>query len=266
MLRRTLLRTLVVALLAVLVWLPSGAASSRPKHPGGGGEPTPTPSCAAPAGSWTIGTHNVLHGSATFTPFAAVIGWQEADRTTTPTKLRTQLGSLYRHYIPAGSAGYIPVSWRADRFSFISARSVKTHEGRLGVSPDRWISIVHLRVRATGRHVVFVNTHFVSEAFKEGSSYRTWRLEMWYRHYHRLFYELGVIRSTWPTAPIHLVGDFNRSGYLNFDAHRVSPMRLGDRHPIDQLYAGVPGRGGCVAQLSQMGSDHSRWQGRAWIG
>lgn len=265
MLRRAILRALVVALIAILVWLPSGAASSKPNHPGGGGG-DPTPSCTAPAGSWTIGTHNVLHGSATFTPFATIIGWQEADRSTTPTRLRNQLGSLYRHYTPAGSAGYIPVSWRSDRFSFIAARSVKTHEGKLGVSPDRWISIVHLRNRATGRRIVFINTHFVSEAFNDGSSYRSWRLDMWYRHYHRLYAEIGAIRTSLPKVPIYLVGDFNHSGYLNFDAHAVYPLRLGDRHPIDQLYAGTPGRGSCVAQLSQMGSDHYRWQARAWIG
>lgn len=261
MLHRSILRALVVALLATLALVPAGAASSKPPQPGG----EPAPACWSPGSAFSIGTHNVLHGTATFTRFAAVIGWQEVTRPVHRTKMKNQLGSGYRHYIPlVDSAAAIPVSWHADRFAFLAGHSIKTHEGRIGITPDRWISVVHLRRRSNGQRYVFVNTHFISEAFKEGSSYRTWRLERWQEHYRKLHAVLGGIRANHPHAPIWLVGDFNHSGYLNFDALRLSPLRLENRLPIDQMYAGLPGRGGCVAKLSPMGSDHDRWFARAW--
>lgn len=271
--RRTTLRALLVALLTALLMAPAapGWSDHKDDHEHSHDDPAPAPApsptgCTPPAGSFHVGTHNVLHGTATFTPFATAIGWQEVTRAVHRTKMKNQLGTAYRHYIPANSsAAAVPVSWRAGYFSFLAARSVKTHDGRLGVTPSRWITIVHLRKRTTGQRVIVVNTHFISEAFKEGSSYRAWRLNRWYTHLWVLRRELNRIRYNNPRAALFLVGDFNRRGYLDFSAQQISPLRAGTSTPIDHLYAGVPGRGGCVAKLTTMGSDHNRWRASAWI-
>lgn len=264
MLRRAIPRALVVALLAVLAWLPTAAATSSPLLPSAD---EPPPVCTAPPGSWSIGTHNVLHGTAAFTPFASIIGWQEVDKPGSWTRLQRQLGAAYSSYIPLNrSAAAVPVSWRRDKFQFLSAWSVKTHEGLLGVTPDRWISVVHLRARSTGRAFYVLNTHFISEAFKTGSSYQAWRLARWYEHLAKLRRLLSALRYSHPGAAIFLVGDFNHHGYLDFSPQRVYPLLHGTSTPIDQLYAGLPGRGDCVEKLSMMGSDHNRWLAAAWIG
>lgn len=268
MLRRSTGRALVAALATLLLWLPAGPAAS---DKGGGGHdddkpPTPTTTCA-PAGSFRVGTHNVLHGAATFTRFAGVIGWQEVSDPADRRKLRSQLGTGYGHYISRdGSAAAVPVSWRAATFRLLKAYSVKTHEGRLNVSPDRWITVVHLQRRDTGRRFVVLNTHFVSEAFKSGSSHRAWRLSRWYDHHTKLKRVLANLRGTYPHRGIFLVGDFNHHGYLDYSAKRVYPVRAEHGTPIDQIYAGVPGRGDCLEKLSTVGSDHTRWRAAAWFG
>lgn len=257
-------RALVVALLAVLLWSPMapGWSDHKPGHQHDHDDPT----TCAPPGAFHVGTHNVLHGTATFTPFATVIGWQEVTRPLHRTKLKNQLGTAYRHYIPADSAAAaVPVSWRAGSFAFVAGRSVKTHDGRLGVTPSRWITIVHLKRRSTGQRVIVVNTHFISEAFKYGASYLYWRRDRWFTHLRVLNRELARIRYHHPRAALYLVGDVNHRGYLDFSARHLYPLRSGTSTPIDHLYAGVPGRGGCVARLSTMGSDHHRWRAAAWI-
>lgn len=271
--RRTTLRALVIALLTALLLSPAapGWSDHKDAHTHDDPPPSPSPSptpttCTPPAGSFHVGTHNVLHGTATFTPFATAIGWQEVTRATHRTKLKNQLGTAYRHYIPAdNAAAAVPVSWRAGYFSFLAARSVKTHDGRLGVTPSRWINIVHLKKRTTGQRVVFVNTHLISEAFRDGSSYRSWRLNRWYTHLWVLHRELARIRYNNPGAALFVVGDFNRRGYVDFSSKRIHPLRAGTSTPIDHMYAGLPGRGGCVAKLTPMGSDHNRWRSAAWI-
>ncbi len=224
------------------------------------------PVAAGTAPSFLIGTHNTLHGRGQFTRFASVIGWQEVDSPSARIKMRHQLGPAYRHYLPAAEpAQSIPISWRNDMFMLRSASCVKTHDGRARVSPNRYISIVRLQHRGTGRQFLFVNTHFISGAFDRKSSYTEWRRARWYEHLRKLNAVLWSLRRNHPGMPIFLVGDFNRGSYPSFSAQRVYPIRSGGATPIDKIYAGRPGYGGALQRLSRMGSDHSRWRAQVRI-
>lgn len=250
---RLLARPLVVALVGSLLWLPGGSGAQA------------SPGCEGGDRSFTVGTHNTLHGRAHFTPFAAIIGWQEVTDPRDRAKLRRQLGRKYQSYIPrTDDAAAIPISWKRRSFTYLTSRSVKTHGGKYRVSPSRWINIVHLRQRSTGRRVIVVNTHFVSEAFRPGASHRAWRLRAWYAHRADLYRVVSQIRARRPHAALLLVGDFNRNRYLAFRSWRMYPMKLGPgSHPKDQMYAAVPAHGGCVERLTKEGSDH--WRRRARI-
>lgn len=241
-------RTLVLALLASLLLVPGGSVTASAR----------SSECAPGPATFTLGTHNTLHGRARFTPFAHVIGWQEVTDPADRAKLRRQLGPRYRHYIPRdGGAAAVPISWDRRVFAYLTSRSVKTHGGKYRVTPSRWINVVHLRHRASGRRLVVVNTHFVSEAFNPGSRQRAWRLRAWHAHQRELYETLAQIRARRSKASLVVVGDFNRNLYLPFRGLRLTPLKLTrTSHPVDHLYAGAPARGDCVQRLSLRGSDH----------
>lgn len=248
MIHRLTARTAAVAVLATLMWLPAGLGSSA------------SAGCDAPTRAFLVGTHNVLHGKARFTAFAGIIGWQEVTDRRDRAKLKRQLGRGYRHYIPVtDEAAAVPISWRARNFRYITSRSVKVHRGREHVTPSRWINVVHLRQKLTGRRVVVINTHFISEAFKRGSSHRLWRVRKWHKHRTALYRVISQVRQRRPGTPIVVVGDVNRNGYFDFRHQALRPLRLGPgSHPVDHMYAGQPARGMCVERLSKAGSDHYR--------
>lgn len=245
-------RALAIALLAALLVLPTGGATTAARR------------CAIPPHAFNVGTHNTLQGTARFTPFASIIGWQEVQSRAARAKLVRQLGPRYQSYIPrTDGAAAIPISWRRSAFEKITSRSVMVHGPRRLVTPSRWINVVHLRQKSTGRRVIVVNTHFISEAFHPGSSFRAWRLKMWWRHARVLIRTVREIRARHPHDALIVLGDFNRDGYFGF-REGVRPLRLGPgSHPIDHQYAGLPAVGGCVQRLSKAGSDH--WRRRALI-
>lgn len=255
MYRRFTPRALVVAVLATLIWVPVGWGS------------TASARCTGPVGAFRLGSHNVLHGNARITDFAGVIGWQEVTHRADRRKLVNTLGPGYRHYIPQHHrAAAIPISWRHRNFRLLSWRSVMTHEGRRDVTPSRWINVVHLQHRRTGKRIVVVNTHFISEAFKMGASYLYWRQHRWFTHRNALVANLAQIRRFHPRAALFVVGDFNHRGYLDLSRWGLRPLRRAPGStPIDQLYAGRPGTGNCVQRLSRVGSDHHRWRAMAWV-
>jgi endonuclease/exonuclease/phosphatase family metal-dependent hydrolase len=252
---RTTLKGLAVAMVASLAVLPASTSQADT-------------GCSIPdsAPRFEVGTHNVLRGAADFTRFAGVIGWQEVNDDADRAKMRRQLGDRYAHFVPApDAAGAVPISWRAANFQLLGSGSVKVHDGRARVTPSRWINWVHLRHVRSGRDITFVNTHFISGAFKASSSFTAWRLERWKEHRAKLKQVLANLRTANPQRPVFVVGDFNHRGYLDLSAQDTHPIRLGTRTPIDQLYAGRPGHGACLTELSAAGSDHNRWRALGWL-
>jgi len=93
---------------------------------------------------------------------AVVVRWQEIE-TDGHRKAVRELDDLWRTYWPSGAADAVPISWRADLFDVVVHTKVLIHKGQAGVTPNRYVSIVVLRERATGLAVPVLNTHLISK-------------------------------------------------------------------------------------------------------
>ena len=202
----------------------------------------------------SLGTHNTLHGTATFHDFAGVVGWQEVDSPGARDKMRRQLGSDYRHYVPAeGPAKAVPISWRVPRFTLIRAGFQKTHDGEAGVTPSRYITWVVLEVNATGKRFIFINTHFISGAWSKHPE----RQARWLKHYQILYDRVAQFRNYQPEKPIFVVGDFNRKKAMPMPSPiKWVPVSGVSGVPIDQMYAPSNINHTDVTRLYLWGSDH----------
>ena len=202
----------------------------------------------------TIGTHNTLHGEATFHNFAGVIGWQEVDSAAARDKMRRQLGDEYQHYFPEpGPAKAIPISWRKSRFELVKAGYKKTHDGEAKVTPARYITWVILKVKPTGKKFIFINTHFISGAWNKHPE----RQARWLRHYEILYNRVATFRKNHPNKPIFLVGDFNRKKAMSFPSPvKYVPVEGVSGVPIDQIYCSSTVDHSKVKRLKKWGSDH----------
>jgi endonuclease/exonuclease/phosphatase family metal-dependent hydrolase len=105
-----------------------------------------------------------------------------------------------------------PISWKNEVWKKENSGFIRTHRGEAGISPNRYITWVKLKNRATGKEVVRINTHLISGAFS-GKPHGEWRREMWHQHMDRL-HDL-VARFEKKGVAVVVGGDFNR------DSHRV---------------------------------------------
>ncbi|GAB2474264.1 hypothetical protein GCM10027265_24780 [Jatrophihabitans fulvus] len=216
------------------------------------------PAAARPAHvSFRIGTHNTLHGTSGYTPFAGIIGWQELDGADDIARMRRSLPG-FAHYVPRDvSAAADSISWRRSLFTLRYARAVFTHSGQAHVTPSRWVTYVVLRVRATGRTIAFVNTHFISHAFTSHAE----RRGRWYRHEDVLEKVVRQLRAHgWPVLA---VGDYNSRAGVPLTGLSRFRVRTGDPTPIDQLYAPRGAHRSLAHRLWRNGSDHHAY--RAWV-
>lgn len=202
----------------------------------------------------SVGTHNTLHGAATFHNLAGVIGWQEVDSTAARDKMRRQLGSEYAHYFPSEiPARAVPISWRVSRFRLLNVGFQRTHDGEAGVTPARYIVWVSLEVRETGKRFIFINTHFISGAWNAHPE----RQARWLKHYQILYNKVARFRQYHPEKPIFVVGDFNRRKAMAMPSPiKWVPVKDVSGVPIDQIYAPSNISHTRVARLFKWGSDH----------
>ncbi|MGH3646640.1 MAG: hypothetical protein ACRDTM_05640 [Micromonosporaceae bacterium] len=207
-----------------------------------------------------IGTHNTLHGNATFHDFADVIGWQEVDSTAARQKMVQQLGSGYDHYLPAEiPARAVPISWRVSKLRLLNTGFQRTHDGEAGVTPARYIVWVSLEVRETGKRFIFLNTHFISGAWNKHPE----RQARWLKHYTILYNKVERFRELHPEKPIFVVGDFNRHKAMPMPSPiKWVPVKDVSGVPIDQIYAPSNISHGLVARKFKWGSDHYAY--RMW--
>lgn len=72
------------------------------------------------------------------------------------------------------AANAVPISWRKDTWDFVSGSSVKASDGRAGVSPDRFVTRVVLRHKASGAEVMRIAHHAVAgiDSLDDNVAYR----------------------------------------------------------------------------------------------
>ncbi|SHF66964.1 Endonuclease/Exonuclease/phosphatase family protein [Jatrophihabitans endophyticus] len=228
-----------VLLLAGLVAPPAGAAGKTTR--------------------FTIGTHNTHYGKSRYSAFADVIGWQEIDTAAARTRMRKALTG-YRHYIPKGAAGADTISWRASKFTLVHGRAVLTHKGQKHVTPNRYVTYVTLKVKATGTTIAFVNTHFISAAFSGHPE----RQARWRKHRKILQDVVAKLRAA--KYPVFVVGDFNHQPATKLPGLSRYAVSTGDASPIDHLYATKANKIGKATRLAKNGSDHPAYRATARVG
>jgi endonuclease/exonuclease/phosphatase (EEP) superfamily protein YafD len=104
-----------------------------------------------------------------------------------------------------------PISWKKDVWAKEDAGFERTHHGLAKVSPNRHITWVKLKNRASGQEIVRVNTHLVSGAWGEHKPTTAWRREMWKVHMQKL--DALVSRFESQGLQVIVGGDFNRDSF-----------------------------------------------------
>lgn len=204
---------------------------------------TAAPADAQVPTSFTLGTHNMLHGKATPHRFADVIGWQEADGGK--AKLRALKG--YATYAPND----VPISYRTSQWDLVAKGSIRTHRGNPRVSPHRYITWVVLKHERTGSKITVLNTHFVSGAWNSNDREKdeSWRRVMWRTHDAKL--RQIVEQRSARGERLFITGDFNRMSPPSYPCVRATNAR-----GVDFIYRSTSSRAGAAEALPKWGSDH----------
>jgi len=207
---------------------------------------------------WMVGLHGHRHASANIKSnplmplgdaaadiiqvagHAGVIGWQEIHKLYRPT-VRTLPG--FTTYWPgrrfSRDANAVPISWRTAYFEMVASGVQRTHFGRPGVTPARYIAWVVLRDLRSGQVFWRVNTHYISAAFTRHRS----RRPMWEKHDRKL----GnlVLKLLWEHGEHGVVGgDFNNeigSGRLNAMLRIHGGDHVGQHYDHEYVFGGDAG-------------------------
>lgn len=162
-------------------------------------------------------------------PRSDVIGLQEMDSREKAAWLQTLSESGWSYWFVRPSQE--PVLWRTDRFTLVSGRleqvSPVTYIGNevRGMTPTqkpRYVAVVRLYDKVTGRRVSVINVHLIQGAVRGGKPWvgrpRLWRL-----------YKRGLVRVAGITAVektwgrVFVIGDFN-AGWVADKKHRLRRM------------------------------------------
>lgn len=95
---------------------------------------------------------------------AGVILWSEIETTAMDAALNALNPDVWDHHYVGTEC---PISWRVDTWEFVSSGHWVISPGEAHVTPHRVITMVELRRKGTNYTVKFVNSHFVSGAFKD---------------------------------------------------------------------------------------------------
>lgn len=142
----------------------------------------------------------------------SIITWQEIS----PQRYRQaikDLGPDFSSYMPHDVGGHPiedPITWNTKVWKKEDAGFKRTHVGKAKVSPNRYITWVKLKNRATGQTVVQMNTHLVSAGWSNHPvKDRAWRQEHW--HEHMAILKKMVAHFEKQGYPVIVSGDFNRN-------------------------------------------------------
>jgi len=160
----------------------------------------------------TMPQRQVVHDVRRAAHAGGLIGWQEIGPGRYFDAIK-KLGPGWGHYMPHDGGLHIPnpISWKKSVWKKEDAGFLRTHHGKAKVSPNRYITWVKLKNRATGETVVRVNTHLVSGAWGEHKPTTEWRRAMWKQHMEKL--DGLVDRFKKQGLPVIIGGDFNRDSF-----------------------------------------------------
>ena len=197
--------------------------------------------------TFTIGTHNVNHGTATFKPFADLIGWQEVDNTSATRRLHRTMKAA--GWGTVGLAHECPISFRDRDWHLHGYEVTKAHNGLAGVSPNRYITTADIEHKKTGLRPLMINTHMASGAFNANTKEKgeEWRRAMWNRH----FAILQEMCRDNAGKIVLLVGDLNRQRGFSFHG-----LERADHGSVDHIWVDATAEVEDHDQLSRYGSDH----------
>lgn len=158
-----------------------------------------------------------------------IIGWQEIGESDGPVDEPGRLRRIFRRAVwrTAGMAVRTPVTWNRTIWRCLSVERVKVMKGIDRVSPARYVVIVRLQHRVTGRLLTRINTHTVAGAFN-GSTDRleSRRRQGWEHHWEEL-QEIATQEAE-TGADVVISGDFNR---------QRPPLPINELHPRARLAA-----------------------------
>ncbi|WP_375757726.1 peptidoglycan-binding protein [Corallococcus exercitus] len=141
-----------------------------------------------------------------------LIGWNEISPDRYFKAIR-DLGPEWGHYMPRDGGLRIPnpISWKKSEWKLQDEGFLRTHEGKKGVSPNRYVTWVKLKNEETGKSIIRMNTHLVSGAWSGNKPHKEWRQDMWNKHMDRL--DRLVTHFEKKGLPVIVGGDFNRDSY-----------------------------------------------------
>lgn len=246
--RATLSAPILAAMLTATLTAGVGAASSA-------AEPSPA-SDTTEAAPVRVGTYNIRAGVDTDTfervvtelmPHADVIGLQEInskDKAAVLAGLSAQGWDYYRPHRFDGEQN--PVMWNTDRFSLLSAESIKTAEETYlgdelpvkGSTMDaHFVSVVRLRDLSTDEAITIINIHLPPGAIKAGRPVPG-RPTLYNRYVTELAATAKIAASEGEAVRVFTLGDYN-VGWVADARWRLKrlPIRRFNRKDMVSMWA-----------------------------
>lgn len=117
------------------------------------------------------------------------------------------------HVIGDGAASQLVVAWDKSRYDKIRHKQRRVNLGRAKVQPHRYLLMVWLRDKRTGKIVVLIATHMIASGWTgkhwAGGVWDRWRRAQWWIH----LTAMSASVRYWARKPGHVVywaGDMNR--------------------------------------------------------
>jgi endonuclease/exonuclease/phosphatase family metal-dependent hydrolase len=163
-------------------------------------------------------------------PRSDLIGLQEMDTRDKEAFLTTLGDSGWAHYA-VRPAFQTPVLWRTDRFTYVSGRVAQVSpatyignevRGMTSTQKARYVSVVRLYDKVTGRRVSVINAHLVQGAVRGG---RPWvgRPRLWRLYKSSLLKLAGITVAEKRWGRVFVMGDFN-AGWVADKKHHLKRM------------------------------------------
>jgi exonuclease III len=172
-----------------------------------------------------------------------IVGWQEIGESDGPVNEPGRLRRAFRRAVWRTAAMTVrtPVTWNRLTWQCLGVELVKVMKGIDRVSPARYVVIVRLKHRRTGRLLTRINTHTVAGAFNGTTDrHEPRRREGWEHHWEEL--QEIVEQEAATGADIVISGDFNRQ-HPPLPIHELHPRAvLAAKSHTDHLIA-VPAAG-----------------------
>ena len=166
------------------------------------------------------------------------ITWTEIETQPQIDRIQTHAGwATYWPHKPGGApvvhpANAVPISWRTSVYEFVSGSSVRSSSGLAGVSPNRYVTRVRLRHKASGASVARVAHHAVS-GVDNPQDHAAYRLATHAKNI--VSYNARMLDASFPVIG---AGDFNTT--------RLRTLLRGENDGAQPFVFDVPETGGSL--------------------